>query len=204
MKADGFPSLAPDEWTVLGHRLRPLSLGHAILLQALDSPFATWLKDPPKTVTVYDVLLAVEVCRRPWPAARRWLTSRAWPWHMKWRHIRWALWWRNDTIEQIVLREKAGQLYEYSAYWNQGPECNTTSDGRMAGAPHLRRLFTFLVSHMHMSESQALGTTVADAVWHFCVYWEMNGTLQIGNDVDRALVKAAEAAAMAEALKHRN
>ena len=197
MQAAGFPCLFPDTWTVLGHRLRPLCIGHATLLEALESPFATWQKEPSGKVTVFDVLAAVEVCRRPWAEAHRLVTSHAWQWLMIWRHFRWGLWWYNDTIAQLVLSEKAGQIFEYVSHWTQGPECNSKASGRQAGAPYLRRLVTFLMAYLHLSEEAAMAMPLSEATWHFATYWETSGSIEIGNNSDRDLVRAAEAAAAA-------
>lgn len=67
------------ELTLLGFRLRaPFCLGHALLLEALGSPFAA-LDDPSAAIEPADLLLALRICARAaWPYRRVDLRAGVW------------------------------------------------------------------------------------------------------------------------------
>ena len=55
---------------ILGVRLRPFSLGHWLILEALDN---SWLPDMPGPQTALDLAMLVNVCARSFDEAREWL-----------------------------------------------------------------------------------------------------------------------------------
>jgi hypothetical protein len=55
----------PEPFTILGLRLRPLSIGHLILLHRLESPFVV-SSAPGATISIGDLALACLVCSKDW------------------------------------------------------------------------------------------------------------------------------------------
>jgi len=63
-------ALFADCPTILGYRLRPLSLGHSLILEATRNPFIADLRGDPE-----DLLLALSVCSRPFAECRQMLQA---------------------------------------------------------------------------------------------------------------------------------
>src|SRR6185503_11773974 len=58
-------ALWPDTHVILGHRMHPYTVGHALLLERLKSPFVTGDSPP----ALGDLKLALALCKRPYPVA---------------------------------------------------------------------------------------------------------------------------------------
>lgn len=63
--------LFPDRWVIGPWKMHVFSVGHAVLLQNMRSPFASLDLDAVASAGLGEVALAIMLCRRPWRKAER-------------------------------------------------------------------------------------------------------------------------------------
>lgn len=173
----------PDEWIVLGRRLQAFSIGHALLLHRLGLPFAEQVKGAPE---VGDLIIAIEICARPYDEAIVWVRSH-------W--LKWWLWWRNVVFAfryraVVWVFQNKFQLYLHES-WRCPPIVSLRDREFQAGAPFLANLQCLLMKELGYSECEALRTPLAKALWWACVIGEANGGFRIQNETEDGLVEAS-------------
>jgi hypothetical protein len=168
-----------------GRRLLPLTLGHAVLLRAIGSPFSPYptgvsgsefkVQGP----TVGDVALARFILTRPWAEARD--TMDGW-----WQRQRLTLWgllhsreWMIGALLRHILADAAVPPYRVLGL---GP---VPEEAGPLGAPTELRLVAFLVSQGYDHEL-ALDTPVALAWWLSLANSEAIGGLRLQPELDPA------------------
>lgn len=142
-----------DQWTVLGLRLMPLTIGHGLLLHRVGSPLvgSGTLAD----VSLGDCCLAAWICSRPHDQARldrRWTAMR-----LSWIGWMWSrgLWWL----------QRARLAAYYHAAW-QGPRIWTRDgDNRKCATPTLMALKLSRMRELHATEAEAMATPIRLALW---------------------------------------
>lgn len=170
MKAAHLRAAFPELYRVLGLPLRPLSIGHYMLLENEDSPFVSEI---PRQAEEKDLIRAVAICAQTYEKAleslnteagarrlTKWITSLYpglcfWrkPVDWEWKYILFA-----DYVQRSIEAPKAwiekGQAESPGAHWTE----------------------TLLVSLMSLcghSESEALNTPVTLGWRRVCTYWEI-------------------------------
>lgn len=106
--------------TVFGRRLRPLSLGHAYLLEAIESPCIM----SPHLASRHDVLAAVWICAQPWRRARCSLRGVI-AGRGRWRFVLWGAIRRHADWDTEVRR-----FIEYVQSYTTTPARNRSTDKR--------------------------------------------------------------------------
>lgn len=173
-------ALFPDARSACGVRLHPLTLGHALLLRRLESPFVRGESGYGLDVklTYNDVLEAAFVASRPWNvAAQQVNNARVWWWmHWKWIHRR--RWIAEDTA--ALLRWSREQ-------WSV-PEVVATNDGGAPrGAELLHLLVVFCCQHLGCSHAEALSVPVRVALWDYFAHNENEGSMRMVGLTDERL-----------------
>lgn len=165
-------TLFADTPVIAGAWLRPLTLGHALLLTRLESPL---MPGNDRDVTIADLALALEVCRRPWPAAvramQRGRRARAW---LAWRALR--LHWL-DTED--VLTATRTFLAWLQGQWRGPNTFSEPTDGQGSDAPVLAALLASCMSELNLSEAGALALPVVRAQWLLALQGERQGLCKI-------------------------
>lgn len=168
---------------VCGKWLRPFTVGHALLLHRLESPFITNQAIPEWG----DLILAVEILSRPPLEAEeslgckwmRFALGTLWP-------IR-LLWWRRsiqDEIEKFETYLDAAMATPMT--WSK-PEADNSQP---SGSPFVLQLLVAQMAWLGKSESDALNTPYSSALWQVYTAGEMKGSLQIVSDRERAVMEA--------------
>ena len=155
-----------DAWEIAGHRLRPLELGHAVILQKVGA-------DDPTTEA--EAALAVLICARPWDCWQAAFSSR-------WFGVRFAL---------VMRRMHPGTIAQVRAYLASNSELPivTTKAGRGngdTGTPYLQHVRAVLISECGYQPAAAWSAPYGQAMWDYLARMEYNGAITI---TDRAKVE---------------
>ncbi len=175
----------PDTYNVLGRRMAVFTLGHAMLLQRLKSPFV-WerqsAEETPPAPGYGDLRLAIALCARSYPRALALAEGR--PWRSLWTA---PVLWRFVRCPRRRLLEGSVQMYRYLAAARQMPECWPSQDdnSRQAGSPFLQLVKLTQMMHLGKTEMQALCTPYALARWDYAACWEIEGRIKIVSQDDR-------------------
>lgn len=165
-------TLFADTPVIAGAWLRPLTLGHALLLTRLESPL---MPGNDRDVTIADLALALEVCRRPWPAAvgamQRGRRARAW---LAWRALR--LHWLDAEQVLAATRDFLAWL---QGQWRGPNTFSEPSDGTGSDAPVLASLLAACMAELNLSEAGALALPVVRAQWLLALQGERQGLCKI-------------------------
>ena len=181
-------AIFPDRYRACGVRLRPLTLGHALLLDRLGNPFGSHrLLDPdsPKP-TFADLLLAAFVVSRPWRTAE-WQVDSAW--------VRWWVAIKYVTRKWTVERDADGILAWYRAMW-ACPRMQVIRDDDSQtperGAELLNVLSLFACRHLNCTPYTALDLRIAQLQHDFACHAEESGAVQIVEAQEDLLIELAK------------
>ena len=197
MSASFLRAVVPPIVRLGGRRLLPLTLGHAVLLRAIGSPFAPYPAPMAGSgvsglgsgvPTVGDVALARFILTRPWAVARD--TMDGW-----WQRQRMTVWgllhsreWMIGALLRHILTDAAVPSYEIVDHGMPA------DDSGPLGACTELRLLTALVAQGYDHE-RALNTPVALAWWVKLADAEARGGVRL----QRELAPDAPAPAPAKA-----
>jgi hypothetical protein len=174
----------PATPTILGVALRPFALGHGILLDRLESPFA-WCAQPEEAPGLGDLLLALEICRHE-------------PFHIpsavRLRLLKW--WHRNISPEQLQEAVTAFESHVKAAFKAPVFWKSTDEQERDSGVPILLSLKVGLMSRLKMTEETALKTPVRLALQEIAGLSALAGRIELITEEDQ--LKMAQAAALKE------
>ena len=174
-----YQAAVPDGWQILGVRLRPLSLGHLILLHRHESAFVLGGIPEPE-----DLVLSVLVCARTYEDALELVESGQ----------------HNQESKKLDKALQAcgslGDRYQWFANYLEeglsGPKLWIKSDGAQKfGAPSEQVVKVALMSKMGLSESQVLNRPFSLCLWDMATLAELNGTLRIYSQRDAELAQQA-------------
>jgi hypothetical protein len=173
----------PDEWVVFGRKLKPFTLGNALLLQRLESPFA--LEGQVNKVGSGDIALAVIICSMDYDRAIKTIDSWWFKHRLKW--FGYAL----RSIPAVAVEVELFKFHRYlSLAWSIPPIwIEQGKSKRDTGSPILGKLKTTMMGSMGKSESEALLTPLGLAFWDCCVIWESEGGVQVRPDVDDWMIE---------------
>ncbi len=166
---------APQPPRCLGLQLRPYSLGHDIILHALDNAFTQGRRD------INDLLIGVFICSqsyRDWERASKsiWLPVflKVWGWFIRKRDFR----VESEIFEQYLL---AG---------NDCPDVNqnVSAEQRELAMPWQERLKVMLMVKLHLTEQEALDRPLALSNMDWCCLGELDGTINLFNNRDEAFL----------------
>jgi len=164
----------PARATVLGWRLVPFTVGHAVLFDRLGvDEIQEW----------QDIVVAAKLCSMPADKAERWASS---PWRrrMTWALVRW-------TKLHLVIRPqevaKAIKVFgQYLEEWTKAPrhESCHKADSKPCGSPPAQALRVVLMSRLGYSSAEVDRLPYARAVWDYLSYMESEGHVRIAEDLD--------------------
>lgn len=160
---------------VAGCRLLPLSVGHALLLERMQSPFQPGAQ---QVATAADCALLLLVCSRSFSRAKRLVNS----WRCK--PLLWALWLL------LVFRTAPARrhlLAYVSEAWT-GPDVWVDRGGRPSGGGALMVIINTLCSRLGVQYEEALDRPLRQAVWDVCAYWAQDGAMHFMSPEEAALM----------------
>lgn len=173
----------PDPYRILGLRLRPLSLGHLLLLQRFNCAF---LADLPTTVTKADLLLGVLICSMRPDAFLDFLESRGF--------VRAVAEW-GKKIKKFDFAAKAELFRQYLSTALQEPEYIALQPGSDEG-DWVQSLKLTLTTRLGYTDAEAWELPISKALAEYYKLAEAEGLLRVLTPEDLA-AGAANAAALA-------
>lgn len=187
MKSAFLKAAIPEPFTILGKRLLPFSLGHELLLQRFDSPFALESKETP---ILADLFTAVWICSHDFDTA----VARFWLQETQDEMAAWG-----EELGAFDPFAKVKLLSDYIAQSTKEPDFwrGEGSNGKPPGAPWIQ---TLILANMKLgySRTEALALPYSLAEWNFAWEAEQVGAVNIWTDRDYALQEAANKAEEAE------
>ena len=178
--ADHVAAILPEPFTVLGQKLKPLTLGHCFWLERLEC----------KTVeSINDLICAVLICSSDWDKFDRSISGllfpvkmRTWQWRLSWR-------WRKDKSGPF----KAINLFnEYIAEACEPPDVFQKDSGSGSiGTPWLYHLKTVLQAKLGYSRDEAMALSMREAILDYYSQAEINGSIELVSEDDRSMHKIA-------------
>lgn len=170
----------PDTWKIGRVRLRTLTLGHAVLLQRLDNPYAEYQAKPVEKLE--KLTTAAFLCSRPADVAAR--TVDGW-WARNWMVWR-AITWGRTHAE----REQEMRLY-IAASWLI-PEIKILGkSGSAMGTDALHTLWLHRRVVLGETEEQAARCPLLRARLDRLAWLEEQGSIQIRDESDTDQLLAA-------------
>ncbi|MDA7624668.1 hypothetical protein N8697_00700 [bacterium] len=177
----GFHQAAiPDSWQVLGVKLRPLSLGHLILLHRYESAFVSGGLPTPA-----DLVMSVLICSRTYEDSLDLVESGQFKREAK----------KLDKALRVCgdVKSRCEWFVEYLEEGLAGPKLWTKDgSGQNLGAPPEQVVKVALMSKLGLSETEVLNRPFSLSLWDIATLAEMNGTLKIYSEQDAELKEQAE------------
>lgn len=165
--------LDPRRHSCLGATLQPLTLGHILLLQRLDSPFMS--AEPVTAVRLFE---AVFVCCQDHDKALANMQKRWAPWLL----FFWGWCHRKTDLEQEAILFNAYLEENFAVARIKRRKHQSTPS---AGAPWALRILVALMSEFHWPESVALGCQLIKANALLAAFAEARGDVQLWTQQDR-------------------
>lgn len=204
MDSDGFYEAAiPEPFRVLGLRLRPLSMGHLILLHRIGSPYIAEASEAENGNAIGNLAIAALVCSMTFQEGVELLNTpdlgrqiAAWG-----RRIRKPHWWSRE--QKIDWAEKHQLFADYIRHSTDLPgHYWTREDGFTVQAPYVQIIKVQLMLKLHFTEAELM-----DRPWRLCL-WDMLTVRALEGDlrfVDTGDIEEAQARAneMAAKMKER-
>lgn len=174
----------PDTWVILGRRMVPLTLGHAVLLTRMASPFAPFTH--PKLgymPALGDVALAAWICSRPWRVAAE---------RLQWRRTGWLLrWWAWCAARSAANRVDIARAW--AAYFEaeiSAPKMwLAEKQSKRLSSPVLQILILTRMTQFGEGFEAALDTPLRRALLDAAGLGEMRGTIEVQGDDDSAWIR---------------
>ena len=169
----------PDPYVILGLKLRPLSLGHYLLMSRFDVAFVA---SEERNATFDDLILGVLICSMGYDDFLRFMESKNFR-----REI--AAWGRKiglfDPVEKIVL------FNQYIREGSKAPLYWIEKEGRNnSGAHWTHALKTTLVSKCGYTNSEALNAPLSQALSDYFQYAESEGFVRLMTEDEIKQVEA--------------
>lgn len=162
--------------------LRQLTLGHALLLKRLDSPFGA---EEERKLTHEQTLLAVYVCSMDWRIAAKRVNGN---------RVRWWLKWTLAKRIDCEREDNASAMRYFNAAWRcpqtfKGDGCRS---GGVRGSENVHILIAHQRSCFRKPMDEAMDTPVAMAVLDRLEAMEEVGTIRIWSSVHDAQAETIE------------
>lgn len=177
--ADHLAAILPEPFTVLGQRLKPLTLGHCFWLERLEC-------NPVKNIL--DLVTAVVVCCDDWDRFDQTTKKTLFPIRMRVWQWRLSGLWRKDKTAFDKSVQAFGQYIKENT---KAPETFDAKGGNTIGAPWLYHLKVALQSKLGYSRHQVLSLPMSEALWDYYTFGEMEGGIDLVSEHDRDMAKIA-------------
>lgn len=164
LESDYLKAVIPHQARVLGQRLRPLSLGHMMVLTRYGSPFVTGERQP----QFGDLCFAVWVFKRNWEQVIQGIADSAFIRDI--RFLRFIGRFRNKNKAMMTLVEYLTQaMKEPSLFFNK------VEGGKPTSMNNLHYLKIILMQKLNKTAEQAMNTPFGEAVYDLAAIGEAEG-----------------------------
>lgn len=172
----------PNTSRALGVNLLPVTMGHAVLLQRIGSPFAPFVPfDESVEIGFGDVAEAIHVLSRPWDVAERQLRGRIYRVRMFWWALRFLIAVKLRPWKALSVPTASAAIARHVRECCTGPGVfPTRTDGRSAEAPYLAILEVTLRRRLHVQNP--MDCEIRRALWLTSVDAELEGAVEFRSD----------------------
>lgn len=177
--ADHVAAILPEPFTVLGQKLKPLTLGHCFWLERLDC-------NPVKNVL--DLITAVVVCCDDWEKFERTTTRPLFAFRMRLWQWRLTRLWKKDAT---AFDKSVKAFGEYIKENTTAPETFDSKGGNSIGAPWLYHLKVALQAKLGYSRQEILSLRMTEALWDYYTFGELEGGIDLVSEDDREMQRIA-------------
>lgn len=195
-----FSAAIPETPTILGLRLRPLSLGHILLLNRVRSSFVT----EGEPFKLEDIFIAVLICSLPYregcaaledPDLEKFFTR----WQRKISRRRWF-----SKSKPIHWPAIIGQFRDYIEQGSRGPQYSYNPEQFVETAcPAVQVIKIILLRNTSLTEAEVLDRPWSLCLWDAVTIRMMDGHVRM-DDPDKLIKIREEADRLAEILNARN
>jgi len=162
----------PARARVMGYKLVPYTVGHAILFDRIGvTDISSWT----------DLIVAVKLCSMSAKDAERWIASP----FRRWLTWQWVRWTKLRFITDPAHVEAGMKVFgEYLEEWTKYPRYKAAqdNDGRPCGSPPAQMLRVTLMSRLGYSPESIDSTSYLRAVWDYLTWMEQEGHIHIEQD----------------------
>ena len=181
LENDYLKAVIPPQARVLGQRLKPLSLGHMMVLSRYGSPFVTGERQP----MFGDLCFAVWVCKKDWGQLMEGIASMGFKKDI--RFLRFMGWFRSHGKSMVMLAEYLGQaMREPSLFFNK------VEGGRPTSMNNLHYIKIVLMQKLNKTAEQAMDTPFGEAVYDLAAVGEAEGVCGFVTDDHEEAGEAAK------------
>lgn len=182
-----FLAAVPEPVTCLGVRLKPLTLGHVILLNRFECAFATG-----EQPGFSDLILGLVICSRDYHSALKFLNSRRAKLLLKW-------WGFKTWLAVKAGHNLAMSLIQFRRYYQSSdklPEFEIEEkDGKAVSMPFVLSVKLALQSKLGHSESEALNKPWGMALHEYMAERTLRGELRILSEAEAQEIRELKAKA---------
>jgi len=181
LESDYLKAVIPPQARVLGQRLKPLSLGHMMVLSRYGSPFVTGERQP----MFGDLCFAVWVCKKNWGQLLKGIADSDFM-----RDIRFL-----RFVGKFRNKNKAmGALVEYLTQAVKEPSLffNKVEGGKPTSMNNLHYLKIVLMQKLNKTAEQAMDTPFGEAVYDLAAIGEAEGVCGFVTDEHEEAGEAAK------------
>ena len=181
LENDYLKAVIPPQARVLGQRLKPLSLGHMMVLTRYSSPFVTGERQP----MFGDLCFVVWVCKKDWQQLMEGIASMGFK--KDFRFFRFMSWFRSIDKSMEMLAAYLGQATkEPSLFFNK------VEGGKATSMNNLHYLKIVLMQKLNKTAEQAMDTPFGEAVYDLAAVGEAEGVCGFVTDDHEAAGGAAK------------
>lgn len=167
-------ALHPDRWRCLGRTLRPLTVGHILLLARLGHPLVTGQG-------IYDAAAvgqAVAICTR----SASWAATL-----IRWGILRWLMVWLGLVAafhpkSRIALLSYIVEGCRRPRWW-----VIQQADAAPSGVPLWASIYALLQREYRRTAAGAFNTPAREALWLAAIQWEIQGSIRVESDEEARL-----------------
>jgi hypothetical protein len=170
----------PDSVRVFGCKLKPVTLGHVLLLHRIESPLVC-----DGSIQFGDVYLAAEILKRNTADAKRAIEGE---WLARWMRFtgpylltRFKPW----EMQGAIVDAHLASAFAQPTIWKKD---NGVTNNDPGGVPWLLERKVLLMDWLHKTEAEALNTPLAEATWELTVAAEIRGNVKIVSDLEKAMM----------------
>ena len=181
LENDYLKAVIPPQARVLGQRLKPLSLGHMMVLSRYGSPFVTGVNQP----QFGDLCFAVWVCKRDWRQLMEGLSDSSFKREV--RFLRWVGKLRNKgKAVSVFIQHLTQSMKQPSLFFNKVEGAKPTSMN------NLQYMKIAMMSKLHKTGEQAMNTPFGEVVYDLSALGEGEGACGFVTDEHEAAGVAAK------------
>ncbi len=197
MTDEFYLAAVPEPRTILGLRLRPLSLGHLLLLHRVKSAFVTADEGEP---AYHDLALSVLICSQTWEQNIATFDDQDLPEFMRRWHDQLTgadSFWVKIGFRKFRPIDLQSKCLEFADYLKEGskiPDYDfNPGDFRELAVPSIELIKVTLMRDLHISESEILDRSWALCLWDHVVLKALNNEVKMyGRDAKEQALAAAE------------